>query len=52
MRLQIRQPAFAAAVALVASAALGACEVNLHTEGLSSRDVRTFKVTGAPDVVL
>jgi DUF4097 and DUF4098 domain-containing protein YvlB len=52
MTLQIRRPAFAAAVALVASAALGACEVNLHTEGLSSRDVRTFKVTGAPDLVL
>lgn len=52
MTLQIRRPAFAAAVALFASTALGACEVNLHTEGLSSRDVRTFKVTGAPDVVL
>lgn len=52
MTLQIRRPAFAAAVALLASTALGACEVNLHTEGLSSRDVRTFKVTGAPDVVL
>ena len=52
MRLQIRQPAFGAAIALVASAALGACEVNLHTEGLSSRDVRTFKVTGAPELVL
>ena len=51
MTLQIRRPAFAA-VALFASTALGACEVNLHTEGLSSRDVRTFKVTGAPDVVL
>lgn len=52
MTLQIRRPAFAAAVALCASTALGACEVNLHTEGLSSRDVRTFKVTGAPDLVL
>jgi len=51
MTLQIRRPAFAA-VALFASTALGACEVNLHTEGLSARDVRTFKVTGAPDVVL
>ena len=52
MTLQIRRPAFAAAVALFASTALGACEVNLHTEGLTSRDVRTFKVTGAPDLVL
>jgi DUF4097 and DUF4098 domain-containing protein YvlB len=52
MTLQIRRPAFAAAVALFASTALGACEVKLHTEGLSSRDVRTFKVAGAPDLVL
>ena len=52
MTLQIRRPAFAAAVALLASTALAACEVNLHTEGLSARDVRTFKISGAPDVVL
>ena len=50
--VEIRRPAYAAAIALFASTALGACEVNLHTEGLSSRDVRTFKVTGAPDLVL
>ena len=52
MTLQIRRPAFAAAVALFASTALGACQVNLHTEGLSAQDVRTFKVTGTPDLVL
>src|SRR5688572_29840265 len=38
---------------LVAAATLFAgCEVNLNTEGLSSRDVKTFKVTGQPEVVL
>lgn len=52
MTLQIRRPALAAAVAFFATTALGACEMNLHTEGMSSRDVRTFKVTGAPDIVL
>ncbi|MDO8679235.1 MAG: DUF4097 family beta strand repeat-containing protein [Acidobacteriota bacterium] len=52
MTLQIRRPALAAAVALFAATALGACEMNLHTEGLSSRDTRTFKVTGAPELVL
>ncbi len=52
MTLQIRRPAFGAATVLVASTLLGACEVNLNTEGLSSRDTRSFKVTGPPDVVL
>ncbi len=28
------------------------CEVNLNTEGLSARDVKTFKVTGEAEVVL
>lgn len=38
---------------LAAAAALCAgCEVNLNTEGLSSRDVKTFTVTGQPEVVL
>jgi hypothetical protein len=38
---------------LVASAVLLAgCEVNLNTEGLSAREVKTFKVTGQPEVVL
>ena len=38
---------------LVASAVLLAgCEVNLNTEGLSAREVKTFKVTGHPEVVL
>jgi hypothetical protein len=38
---------------LVAAAALLAgCEVNLNTEGLSARELKTFKVTGQPEVVL
>ena len=38
---------------LVASAVLLAgCEVNLNTEGLSAREIKTFKVTGQPEVVL
>ena len=28
------------------------CEVNLNTEGLSAREVKTFKVTGQPEIVL
>ena len=38
---------------LVATAVLLAgCEVNLNTEGLSARELKTFKVTGQPEVVL
>jgi hypothetical protein len=38
---------------LVASAVLLAgCEVNLNTEGLSARELKTFKVTGQPELVL
>ena len=40
-------------LALLAAAAVAAgCEVNLHTEGLSARETRTFKTTGQPDLVL
>ena len=31
---------------------LAGCEVNLNTEGLSARELKTFKVTGQPEVVL
>ena len=31
---------------------LAGCEVNLNTEGLSAREVKTFKVSGQPEVVL
>jgi DUF4097 and DUF4098 domain-containing protein YvlB len=37
---------------LVASAPFAACEVNLHTEGLSARETKTFTVTGPPQLVL
>jgi len=41
------------ALTLVAAAVvLAGCEVNLNTEGLSARDVKTFKVSGQPEVVL
>ena len=40
-------------LSLVAAATLlAACEVNLNTEGLSARELKTFKVTGQPEVVL
>jgi DUF4097 and DUF4098 domain-containing protein YvlB len=37
---------------MVAGALLAGCEVNLNTEGLSAREVKTYKVTGQPEVVL
>jgi len=41
------------ALTLVAAAVvLAGCEVNLNTEGLSAREVKTFKVSGQPEVVL
>jgi len=40
-------------LSLVAAAAvLAGCEVNLNTEGLSAREVKSFKITGQPEVVL
>lgn len=41
-----------AAVVLVSSMLCAGCEVNLNTEGLSARDVKTFKVSGAPELSL
>lgn len=37
---------------LIATAVSVGCEVNLHTEGLSARETRTFTVTGRPQLVL
>ncbi len=37
---------------LAAATLLAGCEVNLNTEGLSAREVKTFKVTGQPEIVL
>jgi hypothetical protein len=40
-------------LSLVAAATLLAgCEVNLNSEGLSAREVKTFKVTGQPELVI
>jgi DUF4097 and DUF4098 domain-containing protein YvlB len=40
-------------LSLVAAATLLAgCEVNLNTEGLSAREVKSFKVAGQPEIVL
>lgn len=52
MRSRIHRPALAAGAVLCVLTLLAACEVNLNTEGLSSRDTRSFTVTGQPDVVL
>ena len=40
------------AVLVVCAAAAPACEVNLNTEGVTSKDTRTFAVTGQPDLTL
>ena len=37
---------------VAAAVVLAGCEVNLNTEGLSAREVKTFKVSGQPEVVL
>jgi DUF4097 and DUF4098 domain-containing protein YvlB len=51
MKFEVRTPARICAV--VAAAAIAtACEVNLNSEGLSTRETRNFKLTGQPDVVL
>jgi DUF4097 and DUF4098 domain-containing protein YvlB len=44
---------FVSLAALVAAAGFSAaCEVNLNSEGIVSRETRTFKVSGTPDVQL
>lgn len=39
-------------VLMVAAVGLSACEVNLNSEGIVSRDTKTFQVAGLPDVQL
>lgn len=39
-------------ILLVATTLLAGCEVNLNHEGLTARDVKTFKVTGQAELVL
>jgi len=41
-----------AAILLVSGTLLTGCEVNLNTEGLSAREVKTFKTAGQPELVL
>lgn len=41
-----------AAMVVAAAGALAACEVNLNTEGLTTREKRTFPVSGQPDLTL
>src|SRR5215218_9573022 len=41
-----------ATVLLVSTTALAGCEVNLNSEGLTARDVKTFKVNGQAELVL
>jgi DUF4097 and DUF4098 domain-containing protein YvlB len=41
-----------ATVLLVSATVLSGCEVNLSNEGLSAREVMTFKVTGTPELIL
>lgn len=39
-------------ILLVATTLLPGCEVNLNSEGLTARDLKTFKVTGRAELVL
>ena len=41
-----------ATILLISGTLLAGCEVNLNTEGLSARELKTFKVTGQPEIVL
>jgi DUF4097 and DUF4098 domain-containing protein YvlB len=52
--MEVRRIARAGAHAVLVAAAvtLAACEVNLNSEGIVSRETKTFKVTGTPDVQL
>jgi DUF4097 and DUF4098 domain-containing protein YvlB len=41
-----------ATILLVSATLLPGCEVNLNSEGLSVRELKTFKVTGHPELIL
>jgi DUF4097 and DUF4098 domain-containing protein YvlB len=41
-----------ATILVMSGTLLTGCEVSLNTEGLSAREVKTFKVTGQPELVL
>lgn len=51
MRFQVR-PVFGICAVVVSAAVAAACEVNLSSEGLTTRETRNFKLTGQPEVVL
>jgi DUF4097 and DUF4098 domain-containing protein YvlB len=42
----------APALLALGALALGGCEVNLNTEGFTSKDTRTFQVSGAPELTI
>jgi DUF4097 and DUF4098 domain-containing protein YvlB len=51
--MNVRQlPAGPRALILVAAVSLAGCEVNLNSEGIVSRETKTFKISGVPDVQL
>lgn len=52
MKLSRFASAGSRAMLLVAAASVVACEVNLNSEGIVSRETKAFKVTGIPDVHL
>ncbi len=52
MTLGNHRPIHAVLALLAASLLAAGCEVNLHTEGLSARETKTFKTTGRPELVL
>jgi hypothetical protein len=51
MPIRLQMLARIAALAVCAAAA-AACEVNLNTEGVTSKETRTFAVSGKPDLTL
>jgi len=46
------RPPGSAALLLLGALSVGGCEVNLNSEGIVSRETKTFQVSGAPDVEL
>lgn len=52
MRLTTHRSRPVAGAVLLASTLLAGCEVNLNTEGLSSRETKTFKVAGRAEIDL
>jgi DUF4097 and DUF4098 domain-containing protein YvlB len=51
-RLYRIRRAGSAAVLLAAAISLVGCEINLNSEGIVSRETKTFKIAGAPEVEL